>query len=104
MDDLIRTIEGPKNLRRGVHFAYTRLRRYKMWRLADRNVHTCVKRAQMAHIVDAHLPAIFKSRIYHYDYRCGRHSPIYASRHGNVPKLLGFSAWYMKLLADQYVS
>jgi len=27
-----------KNLRRGVHFAYTRPRRYKMWRLASTDV------------------------------------------------------------------
>ena len=31
----------PKNLRRGVHFAYTCLRRYKMWRLACRNAYMC---------------------------------------------------------------
>ena len=38
-----------KNLRRGVHFAYTCLRRYKMWRLACRNAYICVNRAKMAY-------------------------------------------------------
>jgi len=32
------SLQTLKNLRRGVHFAYTRPRRYKMWRLASTDV------------------------------------------------------------------
>jgi len=101
-----------KNLRRGVHVAYTCLRRYKMWRLADRN--PCDQSQTVvfhpfpvpmtafvngldlvvSRNIGPYSSVILISRMYPNDYRCRLlQSDIWPSRQGSVPQWLVFSIW-----------